>query len=99
MREDEPKLRPDIYQMLKQAGVLHDHRCRCGTATHTPHQIGRDGCKRFMSTDVVFVWCDGWYFVNGAVITEYTLRFQRGFSQHPCGCWSQWGGSVNSLDA
>jgi len=35
--------------------------------------------------------------VDGRVITDYTLRAQRGYHQHKCGCWSRWQGSVNSL--
>jgi len=37
------------------------------------------------------------WLVEGAIITEYTMRHQRGYSQQPCGCWSNWQGSTNSL--
>lgn len=37
--------------------------------------------------------------VDGHEITDYTLRFQRLYSQHPCGCWSAITGSENSIKA
>jgi hypothetical protein len=40
---------------------------------------------------------DRWL-VDGVDITGYTLREQRGYHQHPCGCWSRSPGSSNSVD-
>ncbi len=94
---NENTLSPTIYSWLKEAGVLHDHECRCGTATHNPHEIGEDGCRRLMSSAIVFEWDDGRYFIDGSVVSEYTFLHQRGFYKHPCGCYSQWQDSVNSL--
>jgi hypothetical protein len=66
----------------------HDHRCYCGTATQNePHQIGDNCCQRFMTDPPDY--SDG--------TTEYTYKEQRGYHQHPCGCWSRWEGSENSI--
>ena len=37
------------------------------------------------------------WIVEGHIITEYTMRHQRGYHQHECGCWSRSPGSTNSL--
>lgn len=65
----------------------HEHSCYCGTAEKVPHETGKDGCQRF----IVDPPPDD--------ITEYTAKHQRGYHQHPCGCWSRWEGSTNSLEA
>lgn len=84
----------------------HDHSCHCGTADVTPHKINTRGCVRFMTAapepmddlhaelNAVDRWC-----VDGQEITGYTMRDQRGYFQHPCGCWSRHEGSTNSIDA
>ena len=72
------------------------HECSCGTGKPTPHNIGDGGCLRFM-TEAPRRFEDGDWFVDGHVVTDYTLRFQRGYYQHKDGCWSRWEGSVNSL--
>lgn len=72
------------------------HLCNCGTASKTPHQVGKDGCERYMTRPPKKTG-DGMYKVDGSTITEFTLRQQRGYSEQPCGCWSRWSGSVNSL--
>ena len=79
----------------------HNHACHCGTATHSPHETGENGCKRFITGNPTKAHDDPdlgemWY-ADGNLITGYTLRFQRGYFQHPCDCWSRWEGSVNSL--
>ena len=66
----------------------HDHRCFCGTTTCVPHEIGRDGCERYMTEPP-----------DLTEATLFTYEQQRGYFQHPCGCWSRWPESVNSLDA
>lgn len=66
----------------------HDHRCFCGTTKCVPHEIGRDGCERYMTEPP-----------DLTEATLFTYTQQRGYHQHPCGCWSRWPGSVNSLDA
>lgn len=78
------------------------HPCCCGTATHTPHEVGKDGCKRFMTEAPELIPPDNrqgfnQWTVDGHPVSDYTLRFQRGYSQISCGCWSRWEGSVNSL--
>ena len=73
----------------------HDHTCHCGTGKTEPHKTGTEGCVRFMVEPPV-QYTDGWL-VDGQMITDYTLRDQRGYHQHPCGCWSRWPGSTNSL--
>lgn len=37
------------------------------------------------------------WIVEGSIITEHTMRHQRGYHEHECGCWSRWHGSTNSL--
>lgn len=81
-----------------QRVVRHDHQCSCGTATHTPHETGTCGCVRYM-TEAPAVRPDDRWFVDGHEITDYTLRQQRGYHQHDCGCWSRWPGSENSISA
>ena len=81
-----------------------DHWCHCGTGKGSPHKTGEDGCVRVVETapnqipekfeDEFFSWK-----INGTPITDYTLRNQRGYSQQPCGCWTSWNDSTNSLDA
>jgi len=80
--------------------LCHDHICHCGTATHTPHEIGKDGCVRTMTAAPRKVSCeeDRWM-VDGHNITGYSMREQRGYHQHPCGCWSRSPGSTNSIEA
>jgi hypothetical protein len=72
------------------------HLCNCGTATKAPHIVGKDGCTRFMVRPPKKL-DNGMYRVERRAITEYTMRHQRGFSELPCGCWSRWNGSINSL--
>lgn len=83
-------------QVVRHDG--HDHRCSCGTATHTPHETGTCGCVRHM-TEAPEVRPDGRWFVDGHEMTDCTLRQQRGYHQHDCGCWSRWRGSTNSVNA
>lgn len=68
---------------------MHDHRCYCGTGDKTPHEAEKNGCVRRL--------VDPPDFTEG--VTEYVYRQQRGYFQHPCGCWSRSPDSVNSLDA
>lgn len=78
------------------------HKCHCGTGRSNPHVIGDEGCVRRMvpspeplgkDPDTGF---DMWL-VDGQLITDYTMRQQRGYHQHECGCWSRSPGSTNSL--
>lgn len=76
--------------------------CHCGTATHSPHVVGENGCVRFI-TDAPQPFADDpelnhpMWLVDGQLITDFTLRQQRGYHQHENGQWSRWGGSVNSI--
>lgn len=76
--------------------------CHCGTASHAPHETGKNGCERYEAEApqpfgiVPETGADMWL-VDGHLITDYTLRFQRGYAQHECGRWTRWAGSVNSL--
>jgi hypothetical protein len=74
------------------------HKCNCGGKSGE-HLISDGGCHRFMTTTPIksINMPDMWD-VDGHSITDYTLRYQRGYSQHGCDCWSTWGGSVNSLE-
>lgn len=72
------------------------HECHCGTAAKVPHEIGKDGCNRFL-TDAPVKLKNGNWLINAhglpgeecIDVSEYTLRFQWGYFQHPCGCWSR----------
>lgn len=75
-----------------------DHQCHCGTATSTPHNVGENGCLRIL-TPAPVPRADNRWFVDGSEITDFTLRQQRGYYQHPCGCWSRCPGSENSISA
>lgn len=87
-----------------QDGLGHDHKCYCGTATHAPHETATCGCVRFITESPVpsgtheTLGCPMWE-VGGRRITDFTLRQQRGYWQHPCGCWSTHGASDNSIAA
>jgi len=84
--------------------IMNTPICHCGTATHTPHETGTHGCVRRVVTSPIpagphpDLGCETWL-VNGHRITDYTLRHQRGYTQHACGTWTSHGDSVNSLDA
>jgi len=42
---------------------------------------------------------DDRWMVDGHNITGFTMREQRGYHQHPCGCWSSSPESTNSIEA
>lgn len=75
----------------------HEHSCYCGLVEGR-HETGAPGCLRFM-TEAPAVRPDDRWFVDGEEITDYTLRQQRGYRQHDCGCWSRQRGSDNSIEA
>ena len=88
----------------------HDHSCHCGTASPnigTPHQIGQAGCVRRLVAAPVLLSKGGTDFedrwlvgdADGQPITGFTLFQQRGYFQHPCGCWSNSQESSNSIAA
>ncbi len=70
------------------------HTCHCGTATHTPHETATHGCVRVITVPPIpsgtheILGCPMWE-VDGHRLTDFTLRQQRGYYQHPCGCWSK----------
>lgn len=80
-----------------------DHLCHCGTENKQPHKIGEGTCVRTMVESPIpagthpVLECPMWL-VSGHEITDYSLRHQRGYSQHPCGCWSRSPGSENSIE-
>jgi hypothetical protein len=65
----------------------HDHTCYCGTGDSVPHQTGKDGCVRFMTEPP-----------DLQKATLFTYIQQRGYHQHPCGCWSRHAESDNSVE-
>lgn len=75
----------------------HDHTCHCGTGPES-HSTGEGGCVRFMTKAPVPL-PNNWWLLDLEEVTDFTLREQRGYHQHPCGCWSRWPGSVNSIEA
>jgi hypothetical protein len=77
--------------------IAHDHACHCGTELE-PHSTGEGRCVRRIVASPEKLQNDFWR-VDGQEITGYSMREQRGFYQHPCGCWSRWPGSKNSIEA
>jgi hypothetical protein len=83
---------------------VEKHPCGCGTADR-PHNIGEYGCVRHMveapkpAGKHEMMGCKMWDVGDrdGLALTDLTLREQRGYWQHPCGCWSRWPGSSNSI--
>jgi len=65
----------------------HDHTCYCGTGNSVPHKIGKSNCIRFMTEAPD---------LRKATLFAYIQ--QRGFHRHPCGCWSRYPGSDNSIE-
>ena len=88
----------DLRRLILLSVCVSDHICTCGTANHTPHEIGKDGCVRYL-TEAPALRPDDHWFVDDAEITDYTLRQQRGYYQHDCGCWSRWPGTDTSIEA
>jgi hypothetical protein len=78
--------------------LCHDHSCHCGTGNNEPHEISKDGCVRLMEESPVKL-PDGKWLVHGHAITDFTLRQQRGYHRHTCGCWSRSPESTNSIEA
>ena len=83
-------------------------KCGCGGGGNT-HFIGDPKCYRTECTpeeepiklpDITTVLFT-WYLVEGNVITEFTLKQQRMYSQHSDGRWSRLKipTSENSIDA
>jgi len=93
--------KPNAGQASPEVPCSAFHACHCGTATHTPHDTGRDGCQRIMAAPPKPAPDNKKYGkmweVDGRVITDHTLRLQRGYHQHECGCWSRWQDDANSL--
>lgn len=80
------------------------HECQCGGIDH-PHTIGKAGCFRYMTEAPIpagkhpELGCDTWKMPDeDGAITDFTLRQQRGYHQHECGCWSRSDGSFNSVE-
>lgn len=73
--------------------------CCCG-GIHREHRIGDENCFREAVINPPVKLCNDWWNVEGSDITGYTLREQRLYHQHECGCWSRpkGGGSVNSIE-
>jgi len=89
--------KPSVVSDKSECACSVPHPCNCGTVP-MPHNVGENGCVRRMTKSPVKTE-DGNWIVDDAIITDYTLRYQRGYHQHECGCWSWWNDSVNSLDA
>ena len=75
----------------------HDHSCSCGGSLGQ-HITGYCGCLREMTVTPHPLENDKWE-VGGVAITDTSLREQRMYHQHPCGCWSRAkSGSTNSIE-
>lgn len=86
---------PDLIKYVSE--IKHDHRCYCGEASVVPHKVGELGCKRFLTDEHPVPEGDDCR-VEGEVISWTTLYYQRGYYRFPCGCWSRWKDSSNSLE-
>lgn len=81
----QPLIRPYCYA---------SHLCHCEFAAKTPHVVGDQGCEREMvASPEPFAkdpdtGAEMWV-VDGQIITEYTMKHQRIYIQHECGCWSR----------
>lgn len=81
--------------------------CHCGYGAAPDHELAKDGCCRVPAPapvprpDQLDSGGQPMWEVDGHVITDYTLRHQRGYGQHADGTWSRpaSGESINSLDA
>lgn len=74
-------------------------QCNCG-GVNQAHNVGDHGCfRKHEPIKPRKVSCSEKWFVDGRVVTEFTLLQQRGYYQHPCGNWSKPvdGKSVNSI--
>jgi hypothetical protein len=78
--------------------TTHDHTCHCGVASTSPHIVGTYGCPRRIVDAPLKTTAIGYWMVDGGLITDFTLREQRGYHQHPCGCWSTTGEHSNSVE-
>jgi len=98
--EDRRKLTSPEQTSNPSRGEEHNHSCSCGYGTTTPHELSKDGCCRIIVESPQKQQNDYWL-VNGSIITGYSLRDQRGYHEHPCGCWSRPKdqGSENSIEA
>lgn len=76
----------------------HDHICHCGGEA-AAHQTGTGHCLRYMTIPPKQAPYGRWIVEGDETITDFTLRQQRGYHQHPCGCWSRSIGSENSIAA
>lgn len=67
----------------------HDHTCHCG-GMEGPHTTGLLQCFRQMTESPKRHMNGQWHVPNArGGVTDYTLRYQWGYHQHPCGCWSR----------
>ena len=75
------------------------HECTCGaySGDDSPHLLGISNCANTLCDAPLrapdrdgmrFWWTSAMDDNPHGPVTEYTLMFQRGFQQHPCGCWS-----------
>jgi hypothetical protein len=74
-----------------------EHLCHCGLGAGTTHEVGSLGCANVMADTPKELPLDMWH-VDGVMITGYTLREQRGYCKHACGCWSRGAYNANSIE-
>jgi len=73
--------------------------CYCG-GIKNPHFIEDEGCyRKIVRSQTPVKKPNNMWRVNGATITDFTLKQQRGYALHSNGQWSKPknGGSTNSL--
>jgi hypothetical protein len=94
-----------LARVIEGVKCSQKHECQCGGIDH-PHTISETGCFRYMTESPILagkhpeLGCDTWKMPDeDGAITDFTLRQQRGYHQHECGCWSRSEGSFNSVDA
>jgi len=91
----------DVNKFMKECN--EPMICHCGGIDHQ-HVINDDGCFREPApeapvlSDKTYLGENMWT-VHGIQITDYTLKHQRLYHQHECGCWSRSkDGSTNSIE-
>jgi hypothetical protein len=77
------------------------HLCNCGVATHAPHDTGQNGCQRVMAKPPMHkpenAGTHSEWDIGTHSVSDYTLKWQRGYRQYSCGCWTKAKESTNSL--
>lgn len=95
--------KPGNKWVLIEVNSGHKHsECFCYGAK-PGHNVGDEGCYYEMVPDPIPApphenGYDMWDTQIGGIITDFSLKQQRGYTRLKCGCWIAWKESCNSLD-